>query len=271
MGDQEQQAKVLTETMGGVRLVTLNDHTNRNPISDPAMIEALLTALDQANRDDTVSVLVLTANGSAFSAGGDIKAMRDRTGLSGGTPMQVAQNYRRSIQQLPLALNAMDIPTIAAVNGPAIGAGCDLALMCDIRIASAKARFGETFVTLGIIPGDGGAWFLPRLVGLEKAAELILTGRIIDADEALRCGMVLKVVEPEALLDEALGLARAMAEKPRGALRLAKLLLRHSMTMGLPAFLDLSAAFQALAHHTDDHIKAIEAHFAARAEPPQSR
>jgi enoyl-CoA hydratase/carnithine racemase len=203
--------------------------------------------------------VILTGAGSAFSAGGNVKDMRDRKGLSAGSPYEIRNNYRRDIQNIPLNVYDLDVPTIAAVNGAAIGAGCDLACMCDIRIASERAKFAESFVKLGIIPGDGGAWLLPRLVGQSKAAELTFTGDTIDATEALACGLVSKVVPADALMNEARALAGRIAANPGHALRMAKRLLREGQHVRLDTLLEMSAAFQAIAHHTPEHDQAIDA------------
>ncbi len=255
---------ILFEKSERIATITLNDPVNRNSISGSEIVDELVSAIESVNRDRDISVLVLTGNGSAFSSGGDIKAMRERIGIFGGSPLLVEQGYRHGIQRIPLALHALEVPTIAAVNGPAIGAGCDLALMCDIRIASTKARFGETFLNLGIIPGDGGAWFLPRIVGYQRAAEIIFSGRIVDAEEAKQIGLVLKVVEPDKLLEMVHRLATEIAAKPPAALRMAKRLLHQSSMQQLPEFLEICAAFQSLAHHTLDHAEAIEAFFEKR-------
>jgi enoyl-CoA hydratase/carnithine racemase len=156
------------------------------------------------------------------------------------------------------------VPTIAAVNGPAIGAGCDLACMCDIRIASTEARFAESFVKLGIIPGDGGAWWLQRVIGYARAAELSFTGEIIDAQTALGIGLVSRVVSAAELLPSARALAGRIAANPAPALRMAKRLLRHAQTSRLDETLELSAAMQALAHHTGEHDAAVAAFFAGK-------
>jgi enoyl-CoA hydratase/carnithine racemase len=148
---------------------------------------------------------------------------------------------------------------IAAVNGPAIGAGCDLACMCDLRIAGESARFAESFVKLGIVPGDGGAWLLPRVVGFAKASEMALTGDAIDAHEALAYGLVSKVVPDGELLAEAHKLAARIAVNPTNAVRMTKRLLWESRTSSLDGLLELSAAMQALAHATDDNREAISA------------
>jgi len=241
----------------------------RNALTGTALVEDILAAVDWCNRCREVSVLILTGSGKAFSAGGNVKEMRDRQGLFGGSALEIQDQYRRGIQRLPLALNATEIPLIAAVNGPAIGAGCDLACMCDLRLGSTTARFGETFINLGIIPGDGGAWFLPRLLGYQRAAELLLTGRLVEADEARQIGLLLEVVEPEQLLPRARELARQIAAKPPQAARLTKRLLKGAQGQELPAFLELCASLQGMLHRTDDHLEAVSAFLEKR--PPNYR
>lgn len=250
---------VLYRKAGRVATITLNDPDKRNPVSGQDMIDALVGAIDRVQNDTDISVTILTGAGSAFSSGGDVKAMRDRTGIFAGTPQQVAEGYTYGIQRIPLALYALDVPTIAAVNGPAMGAGCDLTFMCDMRIASTEALFGEVFVNLGIIPGDAGSWFLPRRIPWEVAAEMTFTGRPIKADEALQRGLCLKVVAPENLMDEAQALADTIASKPPKTIRQAKRLMRAAVKMDLPSFLDMAAANQALCHHSEDHLEAVNA------------
>lgn len=231
----------------------------RNALTGTALVDDILTTLDWCNRTPEVSVLIMTGAGAAFSAGGNVKQMRDREGLFGGSVLEVQEQYRQGIQQLPLAMQKAEIPIIAAVNGAAIGAGMDLACMCDLRIGSDKALLGETFLNLGIIPGDGGAWFLPRLVGTQRAAELLFTGRLVKPDEARELGLLLEVVSTDELLPRARQLAAQIAAQPPQALRLSKRLLKMGQKMELAEFLDLCACFQGMAHHTDDHLEAVNA------------
>ncbi|MFE3293398.1 crotonase/enoyl-CoA hydratase family protein [Rhodococcus sp. NPDC059234] len=244
---------------GDVVTWTLNRPETRNVISEPDMVEAFERAIAAVNGDRTARVVVLTANGPAFSSGGNVKHMRDRVGMFGGAPAELRDGYRQGIQRIPRALYHCEVPVIAAVNGPAVGAGCDLALMCDMRIASTAATFAESFVKLGIIPGDGGAWLLPRAVGLARAAEMAFTGDAVDAVTALDWGLVSRVVEPEKLLETAYGLARRVALNPPQALRMTKKLLREGQHQSLESLLELSASMQALAHHTRDHQEAVAA------------
>ena len=256
---------LLVAHQDGVCILTLNRPEARNPVSDADMIVALEDAVAGINRDRSVRAVILTGAGSAFSSGGNVKHMQDREGMFGGTPAQLREGYRNGIQRIPRALYHCEVPTIAAVNGPAIGAGCDLALMCDMRIASQNARFAESFVKVGIIPGDGGAWLLPRAIGLSRACEMAFTGEAIDAATALAWGMVSQVVEPEALMDSALVLARRITANPPDVLRMTKKLMREGQHSSLESLLELSAAMQALAHHTSDHREAVDAMLARRA------
>lgn len=252
--------QVLTERDAeGIATVTLNRPDLRNPISDLDMVDALESAMRELDDDPEVRVVILTGAGSAFSSGGNLKKMRAGGGLVDQLPARTRRNYKRGIQRLPLVFEALELPVIAAVNGPAVGAGCDLACMCDMRIASENARFAESFVKLGIIPGDGGAWLLPRIVGFSKACEMSFTGDPIDAEEALRFGLVSRVVPAEQLLDEARALARRIAANPPHAVRMTKRLLREGRHMKIDGLLEMSAAMQALAHATEDYDEAVSA------------
>lgn len=242
----------------GIVVLTMDRPQERNVLTDEAQFREIVDVCDAINADRSVRAVILTGRGSAFCAGGNVKAMRDRTGMFAGSPLELRANYRDGLQRIPPALYNLEVPTIAAVNGPAIGAGCDLACMCDIRIASEKASFAESFVKVGIVPGDGGAWLLQRAVGLSKACEMSFTGDPIDAREALACGLVSRVVAPEALLDEARALALRIAVNPAGVMRLTKRLIREAQHVRLDTLLELSAAFQALAHTTDEHRSAVE-------------
>ena len=184
----------LLQTDDRVVTLTLNRHDVRNALTGTRLIDDIVTVAGWVNRCDAVSVLIITAAGSAFSSGGNVKDMAERGGDFAGDAAEIAVRYRRGIQRIPLALQQVEIPIIAAVNGPAIGAGFDLANMADLRIASSAAKFGETFLNLGLIPGDGGAWFLQRLIGYQAAFDLTLSGRIVDAAEAKALGNVLEEV-----------------------------------------------------------------------------
>ena len=233
----------------------------RNALTGTELTSDIAATLAWISVSAEVSVLILTGEGSAFSAGGNIKTMGERAKAA---PHVLQQNYKHGIQRIPLALQEIDIPVIAAVNGPAIGAGFDLANMCDIRIGSNTAQFGETFVNLGIIAGDGGAWFLQRLVGYQRAAELTFSGRIVKAEEAKELGILLEVTAPDALLPRARELAARIAAKPPLALRYAKRLLKLAQQQPLAEHLEVCSSFQALCHKTQDHAEALTAFFEKR-------
>ncbi len=254
--------EILFEKKERIAILTLNRPDIRNAITDQAIIDEIIDALHKVQKDQNTSVLILTGEGSAFSAGGNVKDMYNKQGMFSGDPDTVRENYRNGIQRIPMAFHRLDVPTIAAVNGPAIGAGCDLTCMCDIRIAGEKARFGETFVSVGLIPGDGGAFFLPRAVGFSKALELALTARVIDANEALRIGLVSEVVPQEQLMARSMEVAAEIARHPARILRLAKRLFYLSQNKTLEETLELSASYQALCHHSPEHMAALEAFFA---------
>ncbi|MEI8303665.1 MAG: crotonase/enoyl-CoA hydratase family protein [Burkholderiales bacterium] len=251
------------EQTGAVVTLTLNDPASRNALSTPEQWAAVVDAAERVQADLSVRCVILTGAGSAFCAGGNVKDMQNKTGIAAGDPNRISEGYRNGIQRIPLAFHRLDVPTIAAVNGPAVGAGCDLACMCDIRIAAESARFAESFVKLGIIPGDGGAWLLPRVVGMSRAAEMTFTGEMIDSAQALACGLVSRVVPNDQLMASAQALAERIAANPGPALRMAKRLLREGQHTRLDTLLEMSAAFQAMAHHTSEHTVALEAFIAS--------
>ena len=256
--------EILFEKKGRIATLTLNRPEIRNAISSLEIIEEIETACQIVNNDMAINVMIITAKDPAFSSGGNVKDMAAKKSMFGGTPAQVMDGYRKNIQRIPLAVHEVSVPTIAAVNGPAIGAGCDLALMCDMRIASDRAKFGETFISVGLIPGDGGAYFLPRAVGMARACEMTFTGEVIDAQKASDIGLVNDMVAHDQLMKSAFALAEKIASKPPETLRMAKRLLYAGQSSTLRQLLDQSAACQALCHHTDDHMEALSAMFEKR-------
>lgn len=252
---------------GGIVTLTLNRPELRNPISDREMVDGLCDALARLDADDQARVAILTGAGKGFSSGGNVREMKPgSSSLNAGSPAATRLNYKRGIQRLPLAFAALEVPVIAAVNGPAIGAGCDLACMADLRIAAESAKFAESFVKLGLIAGDGGAWLLPRVIGWSKAAEMALTGDMIDAAEALACGLVSRVVPDAELMDVARALAARIAANPRHAVRMTKRLLWEGRRADLGTLLEMAAAMQAITHTTGDHLEAVDAFIEKR--PP---
>jgi enoyl-CoA hydratase/carnithine racemase len=241
-----------------------NQPEQRNPLTGNSAVAEFLAAIDRIHADHAVRCVILTGNGPSFCAGGDIREMQ-RQATPAVSEMQIRQDYQRGIQRLPVALFNLEVPVIAAVNGHALGAGLDLACMCDIRIASENAKFAESFVRLGIIPGDGGAWLLPRVIGLSRSAELAFTGDTIDAQQALAWNLVSRVVPLEELMNCARELAARIVANPAHALRLTKRLMREGIHSRLDTVLELSAVFQALSHKTDDHREAVAAFLEKRA------
>lgn len=237
----------------GIATITINLPESRNPISAQATIDCLVGILDAMNRDLAAKVAIITGAGPAFSAGGDVKSIGQPGGLGGGDPVRTPGQYVQNIQKVPRAFQAIEVPVIAAVNGPAIGAGCDLACMADIRIAGESALFAESFVKLGLIPGDGGAWLLPRIVGYSKACEMAFTGDRLTAREALACGLVSQVVADTELMPTARSLARRITANSNDAVRMTKRLMMRGREQTLDEVLELSGTMQALAHTTDSH------------------
>lgn len=246
------------ERDGGILTVTMNQPETRNALTGNTAVDEFVQLCDEVRKDTSVKVLILTGAGPIFSSGGNVKDMQ-RFFDDALTPDLIREEYRNGIQRIPNALYQLDVPVICAVNGPAIGAGLDLTCMCDIRIASDNATFAESFVRVGIVPGDGGAWLLPRAVGMAKASEMAFTGEAISAQEALGCGLVSRVVAADELLPTAKALAQKIASNPAAVMRMTKRLLREGQNSSLVSLLELSAGYQAIAHKTADHREAVMA------------
>jgi enoyl-CoA hydratase/carnithine racemase len=250
---------LLLEKKGPIGLLTLNRPDALNALGAPGDGDLVAAVCDEVNADRSIRCVILTGAGRAFSAGGDVKAMKSREGAFAGGGVQIRDNYKNNIHRIVRSLYGLEAPSIAAVNGAAIGLGCDVACMTDIRIASDQAKFGVTFLKLGLIPGDGGAWLLPRAIGMSRASELLFTGDVIDAHKAAEWGLVSKAVPHETLMDEAMALATRIAQQPPHALRLAKSLLKHGQTTSYDTLMEMSAAAQAISHLTDDHMEGLNA------------
>lgn len=256
---------VKLEIEGPIATMTISRPESLNALGEPgdgAVFEAVCRDIN-ANR--AIRCAILTGEGRAFSAGGNVKAMQSREGAFAGSPAEVREGYRGNIHKIARSLYHLEVPLIAAVNGPAIGLGCDVACFADIRIAAENAKFGVTFLKLGLIPGDGGAWLMPRTVGASRAAELLFTGDVIDAATAAQWGLVSRVVPADVLMTEARALAHKIAQQPPQALRVAKMLLRQGQTASYDTILEMSAAAQALMHHTADHEEGVAAILEKRA------
>ena len=260
---------LLLEIQGPIAVLTINRPESRNPLGEEGDGERFAEAAARINENRGIRCAILTGAGSAFSAGGNLKAMRERSGGFAGGAADIRESYRNGIHRIVRALWGIEVPLIAAINGPAIGLGNDVACLADVRIAAETAIFGATFLKIGLVPGDGGAWILPRVIGQSRAAELFFTADTIDAQTALAWGLVSKLVAPEKLMEEAHALAGRICRQPPDALRMTKRLMREAQTASFESIMEMSAAMQALAHSTADHQEALAAFFEKR--PPAFR
>lgn len=248
---------LLIEKVNQCLWITLNRPEASNAYSTN-MIKGLVEVLKHADLDHDIRVMVITGAGKHFCAGGDIKAMRGKTGMFAGESNELRETYQAGIQQIPLTISQLKTPIIAMVNGAAVGAGCDLAAMCDMRIASSHAIFAETFAKVGLVPGDGGAYFLTRLIGFGKAMEMFLTCKNVTAEEALKIGLVNQVVLPEELKAKTQKLAEHLASLPPIALQMTKKAVHHAYHSDLNSHLELMAAYQGITQRSSDHFKALD-------------
>lgn len=255
---------LLFEKAGPVVTLTINRPESRNPLGEANDAENFSEAAARINSDRSVRCVILTGAGKAFSAGGNVKAMREGSGGFGGPGVHIREQYRTGIHRIVRSVWGIEVPVIAAVNGPAIGLGNDVACLCDTRIAADTAIFGATFLKIGLIPGDGGAWLLPRIIGMARASELLYTGGTIDAKTAREWGLVSEVVPAADLMTRARAVADSICGQAPDVLRMTKQLLRHGMTSSFDTVMELSASMQAIAHHTSDHKEALDAFFDKR-------
>ncbi len=249
MGDD-----LLYEVRDRIATITLNRPEKLNAFTG-RMIDRWAWALGEAQRDSEVNVVVVTGAGRAFCAGGDVERMGGRA----PTPLDHKNALWEKIHRIPKMLELMDKPVIAMVNGVAVGAGMGMALMCDLRIASEDARFSTGYVKVGLVPGDGDAFFLPRLVGIAKALELLWTGDFVEAKEAERLGIVNRVVPVSRLPEETYALARRITDGPQIAIRLMKRVVYQSLRLDLRTHLDLVSSHMVLTRETEDHKEGVRA------------
>lgn len=254
------------EARGPVAVITLNRPERLNAFN-LQMTDELVDALDRVRRDPELRAVVLTGAGRAFCAGGDVRTPGEIDARR--TPMEARDWLRQLGQRLPLAVQALERPVIAAINGVAAGGGLDLACACDLRIASQTATFTSVFARIGLFPGTGGCWFLPRIVGIEKACELIWLGESIDAAEAQRIGLVGRMVAPEALMETALALAEKLARAAPLAVRLSKHAIYRGLTQDLPTALEWAATAETITLTSADHEEGLAANRERR--PPVFR
>jgi enoyl-CoA hydratase/carnithine racemase len=251
---------VIVEKKGRIATLTLNNPGQRNALSF-ALVDELFEAVQTIKGDPDVGAVVLTGAGKAFSSGGDLRSMVPPSGSgsgSAGEDQEIADQLKSYYLK---NLSVMEIPafTIAAINGHAIGAGCTLALACDMRIASNHAKLGLGFVRIGLHPGMGTTFFVPRLVGTARAYELLVTGEPITGEEAARIGLVNRAVEPEQVLDTALDLADKIARGPTIPLRRLKNAVGNSHARSLAETLDFEALAQVECSKTEDLREGIKA------------
>lgn len=243
----------------GVATITLNRPRQLNALNEQMILE-ILDAVKKSAADEEVRVLILTGAGRAFCFGADISAFQK--GDNSSAPL--AANLLPKAQEIIRTLVGMNKPTIAALNGFATGLGLDLALACDLRIAAERAKLGEAFINMGLVPDGGGTFFLPRLVGFAKAAELIFTGAAISSSEAERLGLINRVV-PTSDLEKCVGeLARQLAKSPSPALGLAKRLLWKNLQANIEEALLAEAESQKICLESRDHREAVQAYLEKR-------
>ncbi|WP_260429035.1 MULTISPECIES: enoyl-CoA hydratase/isomerase family protein [unclassified Burkholderia] len=245
--------------VGRVMVARLNRPEKKNALSEE-MLAMLGSALKSANDDDSIGCFVITGAGDAFCSGGDLGRRSAEDAARDPTPLERKLRLQKVTHQVALAVDAFEKPLIAVVNGAAVGAGMDLSLMCDLRFAGASARFSEAYIRVGLLPGNGGCYFLPRLVGPAKALELLWTGAFVSSEEALNIGLVNRVFSDESLMDEALTFATQLADGPPIQLREIKKLMYQSMRTDLRTSLDAVAAQMAVVQSTADYKEAIQAY-----------
>ena len=252
------------EKKGSIVTLTMNRPDIRNPLGEPEDVVNFEEASNLINNDRDIRCVILTGAGKAFSAGGNVKNMQNKSGNFSGSSVALRERYRFGIHKIIKAIWNIDVPVIAAVNGPAIGLGNDVACLADIRISSENALFGVTFLKIGLIPGDGGAWLLPKIIGMARASELLFTAKLIDSKTAKEWGLISDFYKDEDLMTEANNLALSIVKQPPDALRMSKKLLREGMGVSFDNILEMSANMQALMHLTDDHQEALSAFFEKR-------
>lgn len=259
---------ILFEVENRIATITLNRPKARNAFS-LEMIQEWISHLETVRDSEEIRVLVLTGAGKAFCAGGDVKTMMKGEGFvhqtddekvdMTSTAMARKNSLWKYIQRIPLLMQEIDKPVIAAINGDAVGAGLDMALMCDIRFAAKTARLGEGYVNVGIVPGDGGAYFLPRIVGVDKALELLWTGKLLNADEAKEIGLVTHVVETDGLMEHVYAFAERLANGPQHALRMMKRAVYQGLNMELRPALDMISSAMGLVTELPDYKEGVQA------------
>ena len=239
--------------------IKLNNPDQMNAITTD-MIDSLVEVLTHADFDKDIRVIVLSGAGKSFCAGGDIKAMEEKSGMFAGNSDELRSRYEHGIQQIPKCIEALSVPIVAMVNGAAVGAGCDLSMMCDLRIGSDSSKFAETFTRMGLVPGDGGTFFLQRVVGYSKATQMFLTGKMFAGKEAFDFGLMNFYVGLDSnLVSETELVANQICSQAPIAQKLTKKALKTSYKHDLATSLDMLASFQGITQRTQDHFEALKA------------
>jgi len=251
----EEALMLLERPEPGIGVLKLNRPDRLNAFTPP-MIAEWTARLHEVAADPEIRALILTGVGKAFCAGGDSKAMDNRSRQSS---IDQKDFLWRQVQPIALLMERFEKPVIAAINGAARGGGMDMTLMCDIRFMAESASLGESYINLGMVAGDGGAWYLSRLIRIDLAFEILLTGRTIRAAEAEKIGLVTRVVPDAELMNEAMALARQFAAQPFHAVRMYKRMLYQSLTMPLVTHMDMVSSHTAVLRDTDEHRERVAA------------
>ncbi|MEK4306247.1 enoyl-CoA hydratase/isomerase family protein [Oceanobacillus sp. M60] len=250
-----------------IGVIRLNRPESLNAFSVD-MIQLWIDALEEIKNNDDIYVGILTGNGKAFCAGGDIKAMINGDGFMAKTkqeqenytslPLEVKNSLWKNIQKIPLLMEEIDKPMIAAINGAAIGAGLDMALMCDIRFCSDEAKLGEGYIKAGIVPGDGGGYYLPRIIGIDNSLEMLWTGKKLTAAEAKEIGLVTHVIPNNSLLQTVKEYANNLCNEPQEVIQMMKRIVYQGLSMNLKQSLDMASSLMAISVHHPNHKNALE-------------
>jgi enoyl-CoA hydratase/carnithine racemase len=249
--------RVELERRGEVALVTLRRPAALNALSEE-LRDQLISVVGTVAHDTDLRALVLTGEGRAFCSGGDIKAMAERLKRPAGEVAFAGWQRMHEVNRAILALHRLGKVTVAAVNGPAMGLGCDLALCCDFVVASSAASFAMSYIRRGLVPDGGGLYFLPRRVGLARAKELIFSGRTLQGAEAFELGLADRLSRPEELLADAIELASSTSSASPTALALGKAILDRSLELELDEVFELGAAAQAICYTSAEHQRSVE-------------
>lgn len=249
-----------------IATITLNRPLQMNAFSKE-MIDLWIKALEEIRDNPEIHIGVVTGNGRAFCAGGDVKSMINQKGFLAkkeldetdfrSTPLHVKNSLWKNIQRIPLLMEEIDKPMIAAINGHAMGAGLDMALMCDIRIASNQAKLGETYINAGIVPGDGGGYYLPRIIGMDMALEMLWTGKVLSAEEGLKLKMLSHVVPHDELNGFIQNYCEGILKKPQEVIQMTKRIVKESQTMSLKQSLDYVSSQMAISVFHQGHEDAL--------------